>query len=169
MSQALNAVANITTRTAAVAATLNAHQSARIGLVCPSIFSRIVARLCARRLDRLVEAGASPQPGSALEAHMLRMASIGHREHLAAELRHRGAVVLCDRVMSLPPSRVNVPAVWDTADLIERVEKRLLSRHGVSPRGCARLRRLLADWTGPLRRRGGGDLCSELRAVLAAL
>jgi hypothetical protein len=59
--------------------------------------------------------------------------------------------------------------VWDAADLIERVEKRLLARHGVSPRGTARLRRLLTDWNGPLRHRGSGDLCSELRAVLAAL
>jgi hypothetical protein len=49
------------------------------------------------------------------------------------------------------------------------VEKRLLARHGVSPRGTARLRRLLTDWNGPLRHRGSGDLCSELRAVLAAL
>ena len=62
-----------------------------------------------------------------------------------------------------------MPAVWDAADLIERVEKRLLAHRAVSPRGTARLRRLLADWNGPLRRRGSGDLCSELRAVLAAL
>jgi hypothetical protein len=58
--------------------------------------------------------------------------------------------------------------VWDTADLIERVEKRVLARHA-RPCGVARLRRLLADWNGPLRRRGCGDLGSELRAVLAAL
>jgi hypothetical protein len=100
---------------------------------------------------------------------MLRLGSIGYREHLAAELRRRGTVVLCDRVMSLSPSRVNMPAVWDAADLIERIEKRLLNHHAVSLRGTARLRRLLADWTGPLHRRGSGDLCSELRAVLAAL
>ena len=104
-------------------------------MVYPSILSRIAARLYARPLDRLVEAGASPQPGSALEAHMLRLGSIGYRERLAAELRRRGAVVLCDRVMSLSPSRVNVPAVWAAADLIERVEKRLLTDHAVSPRG----------------------------------
>jgi len=138
-------------------------------VVYPSIFSRIAARLCARQLDRLVEAGARPQRGGALAAHMLRMGSIGYREHLAAELRRRGTVVLCDRVMSLSPSRVNMPAVWDAADLIERIEKRLLNHHAVSPRGTARLRRLLADWTGPLHRLGSGDLCSELRAVLAAL
>ena len=35
---------------------------------------------------------------------------------MAAELRRRSAVVLCDRVMSLSPSRVNVPAVWDAAN-----------------------------------------------------
>jgi hypothetical protein len=90
-----------------------------------------------------------------------------YRERLAAELRRRGAVVLCDRVV-LSPSRANAPAVWEAADMIERVEKRLVSRH-VSPRGVARLRRLLVDWNGPLHRRGCGNLCSELRAVLAAL
>lgn len=153
----------------AVAATPTGYHGASIYVARPSIFSRIAARLCARHLDRLVEAGTSPQPGSALDVHMLRLGSIGHREHLAAELRRRGTVVLCDRVMSISPSRVNVPAVWDAADLIERVEKRLLTDHGVSPRGTARLRRLLVDWNGPLRRGGSGDLCSELRAVLAAL
>ena len=169
MSPTLNAVATVTSRTAAIVATANGHQSAGIDVVYPSILSRIAARLYARPLDRLVEAGATPQPGSALEAHMLRLGSIGYRERLAAELRRRGAVVLCDRVMSLSPSRVNLPAVWAAADLIERVEKRLLTDHAVSPRGSARLRRLLADWSGPLGRHGSGDLCSELRAVLAAL
>jgi hypothetical protein len=139
----------------------------RVDTTCPSIASRIAGRVCARHLDRLVEAGANPQPGSALAAHVLRLSDIAYRERLAAELRRRGTVVLCDRVV-LSPSRVNVPAVWEAADLIERVQKRLLTRHA-SPRGIARLRRLLADWNGPLRRRGCGDLCSELRAVLAAL
>jgi hypothetical protein len=163
MASTLTASGNVTSRTPVVVATPNNE------MVCPSIFSRIVARLCTRTMDRLVEAGASPQSGSALAAHMLRLGSIGHRERLAAELRRRGAVLLCDRVMSLPPSRVNVPAVWDTADLIERVASRLLIHHDVCPRGIARLRRLIADWTGPLRRCGSGDLCTELRAVLNAL
>jgi hypothetical protein len=136
---------------------------------CPSLVSRIVARLHARQLDRLVAAGTDPRPGSVLEAHLLRLRSAGHRERLAAELRRRGTVALCDRVMSSPPSRVHVPAVMDEADLIERIEDRLLSRHDVSPRGTARLRRLLADWTGPLRRSGSGDLYRELHAVLVAL
>jgi hypothetical protein len=157
MTSTLTAVATATSRTTAT------------DIVYPSIFSRIAARLCARHLDRLVEAGASPQPGSALEAHMVRLNSIGHREQLGEELRRRGTVVLCDRVMSLSPTRRKVPEVWDAADLIERVEKRLLADRGVSPRGTARLRRLLADWNGPLRHRGSGDLCSELRSVLAAL
>jgi len=143
--------------------------AAQIDAVRPSVLSRIAARLCARHLDRLVASGVSPQPGTALDVHMLRLCSASHREHLAAELRRRGTVVLCDRVMSISPSRVNVPAVWDAADLIERVEQRLLTHHRVRPRGTARLRRLLADWNGPLRRGGSGDLCSELRAVLAAL
>jgi hypothetical protein len=168
MPRTLNAVADVASRTAAIAATPNG-QSPGFHMVCPSRFSRIIARLCARPLDRLIQVGASPQPGSALEAHMLRLVSIGYRESLAAELRRRGTAVLCDRVMSSPPRRVNVAAVCDAADLIERVEKRLLSQRGVGPHGIVRLRRLLANWTGPLRRGDGGDLCSDLRAVLAAL
>ena len=100
---------------------------------------------------------------------MMRLGTIGHRESLAAELRRRATAVLCDQVMSLPPGRVNVPAVWEAADLIDRVEECLLNHHEVSPRGTARVRRLLADWSGPLRRHGSGNLCAELRAVLTAL
>jgi hypothetical protein len=138
----------------------------RIDTARPTISARIAARVCARHLDGLLQAGANPKAGTALEAHVLRLSDLAYREQLAAELRRRGTAVLCDRVV-LSPCRVNAPAVWDAADLIERVEKRLLTEH-VSPRGVARLRRLLADWNGPLRR-GCGDLCSELRAVLAAL
>src|SRR4029453_17504902 len=94
----------------------------------PPVFSRIAARLCARHLDRLVASGVRPQPGSALDVNMLRLAFAWPRGGLAAGLRRRGTVVLCDRVMSISPSRVNVPAVWDAADLIERVENRLLTR-----------------------------------------
>jgi hypothetical protein len=169
MSPTLNAVGNDARGTAVIEAAPTGHQSAGTEIVSPSIFSRIVARLRARPLDRLVEAGASPQPGSALEAHMVRLATIGHRESLAAELRCRATALLCDQVMSLPPGRVNVQAVWEAADLIDRVEKRLLNHHGVSPCGTARLRRLLTDWSGPLRRHGSGSLCTELRAVLTAL
>jgi hypothetical protein len=132
----------------------------------PTLSARIAARVCARHLDRLLQTGVNPKPGTALEAHVQRLSELAYREQLAAELRRRGTAVLCDRVV-LSASRVNASAVWDAADMIERVEKRLQSRH-VSARGVARLRCLLADWNGPLRR-GCGDLCSELRAVLAAL
>ena len=169
MSPTLNAIGSDARGTAVIEAAPKGHRDAGSETVCPSMFSRIVARLRARPLDRLVEAGASPQPGSALEAHMVRLGTIRHREKLAAELRGRATALLCDQVMSLPPGRVNVPAVWEAADLIDHVEKRLLAHHGVSPRGTARLRRLIADWSGPLRRHGSGSLCAELRAVLNAL
>ena len=67
----MTAVATITSRTATIAAEPNDQLSAGIDVVYPSIFSRIAARLCARQLDRLVEAGARPQRGGPLEAHML--------------------------------------------------------------------------------------------------
>jgi len=40
---------------------------AAFDMAYPSIFARIAARVCARHLDRLVEAGASPEPGSTLD------------------------------------------------------------------------------------------------------
>jgi hypothetical protein len=100
---------------------------------------------------------------------MSRLTSTGHREQLAAELRERGAALLCHRVVLSPRSRVNVSGVWDAAALIERVEKRLLTAQTVGARGAARLRLLLADRTGPMHRRGRGDLCTELRRVLSLL
>lgn len=132
-----------------------------------SLAARIAGRLHARRLDRQLDAGA--ESGGALAAHMARLRSPAHRERLAAELRRRGAVLLCHRVVLSPRSSVDVSAVWDAAALIERVEKRLLTGPMVTARGAARLRLLLADRTGPMHRRGRGDLCSELRAVLNLL
>jgi hypothetical protein len=169
MSTTLKAVCNDASGTTAIEAAPKGHQSVGNEIACPSLLTRIVARLGARTLDRLVEAGESPQPGSALEAHAMRLGTIGHRERLAAELRRRATALLCDQVMSLPPGRVSVPAVWEAADLVDRIEELLLTRHGASPRGTARLRRLVADWSGPLRRHGSGSLCVELRAVLTAL
>jgi hypothetical protein len=125
--------------------------------------------LCARRLDRQIDAGATARPGAAVEAHTARLTSTGHREQLAAELRERGAVLLCHRVVLSPRSRVDVSAVWDAAALIEHVEERLQTEPAVSARGAARLRLLLADRTGPMHRRGRGDLCTELRRVLSLI
>ena len=133
----------------------------------PSITARIVARLCARRLDRQIDMSPAARPSAALEAHTARLTSTCHRKQLAAELRERGSVLLCHRVVLSPRSRIDVSAVWDAAALIERVEERLLTEPTISARGAARLRLLLADRTGPMFRRGHGDLRTELRRVLS--
>jgi hypothetical protein len=58
-----------------------------VDIASPSIFSRIAARVCARHLDRLVEAGASPESGSALEAHMMRLSSIARLPQFVGTFR----------------------------------------------------------------------------------
>jgi len=135
----------------------------------PSISARILARLCGSRLDRQLDAGAAAEPGSALDAHMSRLRSKAHREHLSAELRRCGTAVLCHRVVSPRRGQVDVTRVRDAANLIERVEERLLAQRPVSPRGTAKLRLLLGNRAGPLYSRGSGDLCADLRAVLRSL
>jgi hypothetical protein len=170
MLRTINAMGELTGGTAVIEATLPDHGEAPTNIFDrPSITARMVARLRARRLDRQIDNGATAEPSGAVNAHMWRLTSTGHREQLAAELRGQGAALLCHRVVLSPRSRVNVPDVWDAAALIERVEKRLLTEQTASARGAARLRLLLADRTGPMHRRGRGDLCTELRRVLSLL
>ena len=64
---------------------------------------------------------------------------------------------------------VNAPNIVAAADVIDAVTLRLHSPRPVGARGVARLRRLLADGSGPLYRYGSGDLTGRLRAALAAL
>ena len=170
MLRTVNAMGELTGGTAVTAATLPDHGQAQTNIIDrPSITARMVARLCARRLDRQIDNGATAEPSGALNAHMCRLTSTGHREQLAADLRGQGATLLCHRVVLSPRSRVNVPDVWDAAALIERLEMRLLTEQTVSARGAARLRLLLAERTGPMHRRGRGDLCTELCTVLRLL
>jgi hypothetical protein len=64
---------------------------------------------------------------------------------------------------------VSVPNVTAAEHLIDRVTLRLHAAEPVSALGMARLRRILADGTGPLYRSGRGDLTGRLGAALAEL
>ena len=134
-----------------------------------SITTRVIAELFATRFDKQLVAGVAPEPGSALAAHVSRLASAGERRTLAETLQHR----VCETHSRLPWMSPTIPldrsAVAAAVGLIDQVVLRLSGRRPVSARGVARLRLLLSDGAGPMYWPGRGDLGAELRAVLAQL
>ena len=135
----------------------------------PSLMSRLTARLCAARLDRLVAVGVPAPMGSAQAAHEARLVSTAERETIARSLRTvvadaRGRGLLLSSRVPL-----HVPNITAAGDMIDAVTLRLHSPRPVSARGMARLRQILSDGTGPMYRYGRGDLAGRLGAALAAL
>ena len=110
-----------------------------------------------------------PPAGSALAVHEGRLTSVEEREAIACSLRravrdvHSGGWPLSSRV---PLNAANIAA---GEDLIDAITLRLRPARPVSARGMARLRRVLADGTGPLYRFGRGDFEGRLGAAVAAL
>lgn len=131
--------------------------------------ARLYARFLASRLDRDVEAGLLPEPGSAMALHMIKLTSLQERESLARSLRS----VLSEPDHGRPgvPLRVPIHAerVAACQSVIDDITLLLHSPRPVRARGMARLRMLLSDGRGPLYRNGSGSLAADLRGVLAAL
>ena len=129
---------------------------------------RLRAQFFAARYDRQIENGVSPEPGTPLAVHRMRLTSPRERDDLANALR----LAVQDACFS---SHFNgrVPirsdAVHGCVDLIYSVCDRLAEPSPVRARGMARLRILLADGRGPLYWPGRGTLNAALRGVLAAL
>jgi hypothetical protein len=134
-----------------------------------SIATRVIAELFATRFDKQLVAGAAPDPGSALAAHVSRLVSAGERRKLAETLRRS----VSESYSRHEPMSARIPVdrsgVTAAVGLIDQVESRLLAPRPVSAHGVARLRLLLSDGTGPMYWSGGGDLGAELRTVLAHL
>lgn len=134
-----------------------------------SIITRVIAELAATRFDKLLAADVAPEPGSALAAHVSRLASAGERRKLAEALQtcvfetHKRRTRMSQ---GIPVNRTGIAAAMG---LIDQVVLRLLGPRRVSARGVARLRLLLSDGGGPMYWSAGGDLRAELRAVLAQL
>lgn len=141
----------------------------RAASVQPRWNARMRARLLAHRLDRRVDQGVRPLPGSLLAAHHHRLSTTVERADLARGL----ALVLRDAAegpaVLNPRVPVRTPEVLRCADVIEELRTRLTSSGPVRTRGMARLRILLTDGRGPLYRKGDGSLRAALRGVLAAL
>ncbi|WP_319450159.1 MULTISPECIES: hypothetical protein [unclassified Mycobacterium] len=135
----------------------------------PNWQARLAARLFAARYDRAVDAGTSPEPGSALAVHVTRLAAPRAREELAHALR----LVLRDAAEGPDALRPRVPVRTDSvrraADVVQSILSRLEGPQRVRVRGVARLRMLLADGSGPLYRSGAGSLNAALKGALAAL
>jgi hypothetical protein len=135
----------------------------------PSWQARLAAKLFAARYDRAVDAGTSPEPGSALAVHVTRLSAPRTRAQLAHALR----LVLRDATEGPDALRPRVPvrpdAVLQAADIVQAILSRLEEPQRVRVRGMARLRMLLADGSGPLYRPGAGSLNAALRGALAAL
>jgi hypothetical protein len=135
----------------------------------PSMITRVIAQLFATRFDNQIAAGVAPEPGSALAAHVSRLASAGERRKLAEALQHSVSETHSRRPRMSATIPVDRSAVVAAVGVIDQVALRLRGPRPVSARGVARLRLLLSDGGGPLYWSGGGDLGAELRLVLAQL
>jgi hypothetical protein len=135
----------------------------------PSMAARLVARLRADRLDRMIAVGVPAAVGSAQAAHEARLTSIAEREAIARSLRTTVADARGRGLLLSSRLPLHVPNITAAADVIDTVTLRLHSPQPVNARGMARLRQILTDGTGPLYRYGRGDLRGRLGAALAAL
>ncbi len=134
-----------------------------------SIINRVIAQLYATRFDKQLAAGVAPEPGSALAAHVARLASADERRTLAETLQHSVSETHSRHPRMSATIPVDRSGVAAAVGLIDQVVLRLLGPRPVSARGVARLRLLLSDGAGPMYYSRGGDLAAELRVVLAQL
>jgi hypothetical protein len=135
----------------------------------PSVVSRLIARLRADRLDRLIAVGVPAAVGGAQAAHEARLVSTEERESIARSLRTAAADARGRGLLLSSRVPLHVPNITAAGDMIDAVALRLHSPRPVSARGMARLRQILSDGTGPMYRYGRGDLRGRLGAALAAL
>lgn len=131
--------------------------------------TRLSAQLFSRRLDLLLAVGAVGRPGSALHLRAAHLES-DHQRRLIARTLQR---VVAEARHGRPPTATTVEVhrrnVADAQDTIDAITLRLHSPRQVNARGMARLRRALADGSGPLYTMGAGNLDTVLRAALATL
>ncbi len=150
--------------------TAQMHDAVRRSETARATFSaRLMARLQAGKLDRMLAVGVPVPAGSALAVHAARLTSAEEREEIAHTLRH--AVHDASDHHAPLTSRIplNVPNIAAAKDRIDQVTLRLQSPRPVAARGVARLRLVISDGSGPMYRYGRGDLEGRLGAALAAL
>ncbi len=134
-----------------------------------SVRTRVIARLRAGKLDRMLAVGVPAPEGSALAVHAARLMSVREREAVARSLRRTLHDAYSRNALMASRTALHVPNVKAAKDRIDQVTLRLHSPRPVTPRGVARLRVLLSDGSGPMYRYGRGDLEGRLGAALAEL
>jgi hypothetical protein len=132
-------------------------------------WDRIAVRLHAFSLDRDLAAGASPDASVALALRAQMLVHPRYRRALARSARR----VLTAATQSPFGSRLAVPVcrdrVKDSSEEFADLIRRLLTAGPVAARGVAQASVLVADASGPLYRRAGGDLRARVRDAADAL
>ena len=145
------------------------EQDAGLGLRRVRWWNHVLVRARASALDRELATGASPESNLALAVHAGRLCNHAQRRVLARSLARVAAASTAQtgRRLKAPVCR---PAVHRARAQLEALADRLVATGPVDVEGVARVRRLLADGTGPLYRPGSSDqLRGELAAALIAL
>jgi hypothetical protein len=116
----------------------------------PRIRDRLVARLGARRLDRALARGTSPEANAPLALHAQRLTEPEQRESIARALRR---IVLEANGARRPTLGRIVPSrarVWAAREELIRLADTLEEPGPVTAGGVAQALMLLTDGTGPL-------------------
>jgi hypothetical protein len=131
---------------------------------------RLRARLHARRLDRALAEGISPDSSAGLSVHAHDLIGVRARCLLSRSIRR----LLDEALHPLRPLSFSVPVcrskVLRSQRTLEQVADRLLSEEPLNACGLARLRLLLSDGAGPLYDHPrADDLGPALERAIAAL
>jgi len=132
--------------------------------------ARVRARMSARRLDRALAAGASPDSSAGLSVHAHELIGTRARGLLSRSIRR----LLQDALCPLRPLSFSVPVcrakVVRAQRTLEDLAERLDGDEPLNACGLARLRVLLSDGTGPVYDRPhADDLAPALERAIAAL
>ena len=130
---------------------------------------RLSARLQARRLDRALAGGASPDSSAAMALRAKALVRADTRSELAASIRRitSGSAAPAAIGLRVGTARARGRAVGRHLD---RLADRLLEPGPVAPRGVALTQELLTDGAGPLFwMESADDLGARLRTALEAL
>lgn len=111
---------------------------------------RLHARMAARRIDRELANGVSPDADAVVALHARRLSGMRERRRLAAGLNHAWSVAAQPRVGAVSSVVVDRGAVAAAQPEIAELTARLLTPGPVSVRGVAFVRTLLTSGTGPM-------------------
>jgi hypothetical protein len=130
---------------------------------------RLVARLRTYHLDRRLAAGVPPERSAALSLRAARLIDPGVGADIARRLQ---TIVAEADGRLLPRARVAARrrAVFEAADALDALARRLAGPEPCAVRGVALARLLLVEGVGPLYSgRSGEDLGAAVRRARAAL